>query len=205
MLRSSRVLVGVLLAGSTAVGLVTAAGSASAATAQRHSAKASTFTGKISCALTGTVTASPALTLSTSQTTTLTYKATLSKCTGSTKKGSVSITGASLSGTSKASVDCTTLAASGLPALSGSVTYKAKGGSVAATKFSFNGGTMDITSSPVTFTFPASGGKGTSTGSFSGKASLKADLPSSDGVATLTSDCKSGLKSLKLASGTFKA
>ena len=203
MIRSSRVLLGLLLASSAAAGLVATAGGASAATVQSRTAKVVTFTGKISCAVSGTVTAQPPLSLSTKKATTLTYRAVLTKCTGATKKGAVKIVKGSLSGTSKASLDCEGLL-TGLPALHGSVSYTTKGGEAKATGFSFAGGKLALTS-PIALTYPKSG-TGRSTGSFAGKAaSLVAKLPASESESALATACHSGLKTIKLASGTFKA
>jgi hypothetical protein len=201
MARSTRAVLGLLLAGSTALGLMAVAGSASAATS-RH-ASATKLKGTITCTLTGTIKANPPLTLATAKTTTLTFSGTLSRCKRS-KKTSIKITGAKFKGTSKASTDCSDLLAS-LPALKGKVTYKTRGGSAAPTKVSYSGGTLSATNGVVA-TYPGTGDTGKSTGSFAGSTTtltghvkqsatqLQTSCSSSAGLKTLSFTSKSSFK-----------
>jgi len=198
------------VAAALVLSVVVLAGTTAGASVQRwsaarhHKAKPVTFTGTITCALSATMTAKPPVMLVTPQETTLTLKGTLSKCTGTTKKGKVSIKGGTISSTSKGSVSCGTIAStSSVPGATGTVSWRAKGGTVKATTFSFSGGSASVASG--TITYPGTGDTAKSTGSFTGKtASLTGVLTES--ASEIGTQCASGLSTLRLGKGSsFKA
>lgn len=160
------------------------------------------FTGKVTCAMSGAITAKPGLTDGGGKSAVLTLTAKLAKCTGSTKKSGVTITGAKVTATSKIPNNQCTSLIEGLPKLSGTITYSAKGGSAKATKFSFSNGTV-AASSPITVDYPGSGGTATATGSFAGsKGSATAVIKQS--LDTLLGECgtSSGASALTLTTGS---
>ncbi len=165
MFRRVIVTTGAVLAAASLVAVV----GISAATAS--TTKPVKFTGKLTCTLTGSVAAKPGLTDAGGKATTLTLSGKLSKCTGSTKKSGVKITGGKVLATSKlASNGCAALLAT-LPPLKGSITYATKGGKAVASKFNFSTGKV-ASASPITVDYPAKGGTVKVTGSFAGSKGL---------------------------------
>ncbi|MDA8039184.1 MAG: hypothetical protein M0Z69_08490 [Actinomycetota bacterium] len=205
MLRGTRVLVGLVMAGASSLALLGGTGSAMATTPKEHRfAKPVTFTGKISCAMTGSITASPPLKLATAATVTLTMKGALARCSGAMTQHKVKILGAALNGTSKGSLSCVSLTKA-LPALSGTVTYRTHGGKATVTKFKFSAGTLAATAMPVTATYPAKGAKASSAGSFAGRTAALHGVVGQT-ITALTASCRTGLKTISLVKGSnFKA
>src|SRR5262249_5157923 len=115
-------------------------------------AGASTAKGTITCFVSGTFTANPALTLNSGKPTTLTLRATLQGCTGSSSAAKV--TGGTLSGKSVDSSASCVAFESAFPALAGKVTYKTTGGKLTPTALAFNGGTLGIAATPLGITYP---------------------------------------------------
>ena len=193
--------IAVRLAGATLVASIVLGVTPSVAGA-RHSS-ISTAKGTITCFVTGTFTASPALTLGSGKATTLTLKATLRGCTGSS--AAAKVTGGTLSGKSvDTSASCVAFENS-FPPLTGKVTYTTTSGSFAPTALAFNGGTLGYMATPLAITYPKSGSTGTAKGSFATKSpKLILDMPvpypqwvaacqSSAGLATMTITSESSL------------
>lgn len=146
-----------------------------------------TFTGSISCTVTGSLTAVPPITLS-SVSHTVTLKATLKACTGSTSENGVTITGGHLKATATATFSCTSIS-SGIGAPTGTISWVAALPGATATRQSFSNAAGSISSTGViSVTLPGSGGTATATGSFAGSTST-AKVIADQTKNTLISDC----------------
>ena len=186
-----------LLAGSLAL---IAPGVAAAAPGVAPHVRTVTFSGKMTCTLNGAITAKPALTSKGGKPAVLTLSGSITKCTGSTKKSGVTITGGTVKATSKVANNSCTGLISKLPALSGTVSYTSKGGKATPTSVRYSAGSVTSTS-PITVKYPGSGATSKSTGSFAGtKGSATAVVKQS--VAALLSECGSskGASALDLTS-----
>ena len=126
-----------------------------------------TFTGSISCAMKGSLTAKPPITFS-NTTHSLTWHASLSGCTGNTTEHGVTITGGTLSASSKATASCTSL---GLGSPRGTITWKANLPGAAPTTQSFSNASVSTNGGIIVVTLPGSGGTAKATGSFAGSSS----------------------------------
>jgi hypothetical protein len=181
------------------------AGSASAG------APAPDATGSVNCTVAGKATIKPALYIPQSPPykgqegtapATFGFKMKLT-CTGTTgvndKKGNpVPVSGGSLAmtGTTPNS-NALSLATGALPAVTGTIKWKTKGGKVNLTTFSYTSGVATITD-PLLFTYPAA--SGTQTGSYAGEhmtISLSSDLTTADFATFITPDSKGKEKGLK--------
>jgi hypothetical protein len=132
------------------LGTVVASGAAANASVRPHASV--TFTGSISCALSGTIKAKPALTNTASTSTiAITLGGTLSKCTGKTTQGGLTIASGTVKSTATLpkGTTCTGLLTD-TPNPAGTITWKAtkKGGEITATAFKLSKGTVSSTSHP---------------------------------------------------------
>jgi hypothetical protein len=159
---------------------------------------ATTAKGTTACFVSGTITASPPLTLGSGKATTLALHATMHGCTGSAAS---KVTQATLTGKSTdTSASCVAFE-NAFPSLTGKVTYKTVSGSLAPTTLSFSGGKLNYNGTPISITYPITGGKGVAKGSFaSTHASMRLNLsvPYSQWVSTCQS--ASGLATMTVMS-----
>lgn len=179
------------------LGTVVASGAAASASVRPHASV--TFTGSISCALSGTIKAKPALTNTASTSTiAITLGGTLSKCTGKTTQGGLTIASGTVKSTATLpkGTTCTGLLTD-TPNPAGTITWKAtkKGGKITATDFTLSAGSVTSTS-PITLTFTS-----TQTGSFAGTGGTTAVIKQS--IGTLLTECGGkGVSSLTLTKGS---
>ncbi len=154
-----------------------------------------TFTGSIKAVASGSVTISPPLTNSPSSgPLTFTTTATLTKPTGDTKQGGVTITKAKYSsvGTEPAGTTCDSLESNPVPEGMGTVKYTTTGGSAAPSTLKFKSGSLTNTN-PITVSLT----KGVTTGSFATPGKSKATLVIDQTIGTLLTECGStGVSSL---------
>lgn len=139
-----------------------------------HLASAKVAKGTTMCFVSGTITAKPALTLGSGKATTLTFAGSLQGCTGSaaSKVMHATLTGKSVD----TSASCVGFE-NAFPPLAAKVSYKTTSGSLAPTVLSFAGGKLNYTATPLSITYPKSGGKGTAKGSFAtNHATLRLNL-----------------------------
>jgi hypothetical protein len=88
-----------------------------------------------------------------------------------------------------------------LPALTAKVSYKTTSGSLATTKLALSAGTLNDRATPLSITYPKSGGKGVATGSFAtthATMMLNLSVPYTQWVATCQSS--TGLAAVTLVS-----
>lgn len=121
--------------------------------------------GAITCRPTGTITFKPPIVLSSAKKTTMTIAGTLASCKATSPNKKVTLTGGKLAAKSVANMSCGTLE-NALPKLTGTITWKAKHGTVKATTFTFSAGSASFTSAPITFIYPKANGTGEAKGSF---------------------------------------
>jgi len=178
------------------LGTVVATGTAANASVRPHSSV--TFTGSISCALSGSIKAKPPLTNTASTSTiAISLNGKLSKCTGNTTQGGLTIASGAVKSTATLpkGTTCTGLLTD-TPNPAGTIKWKATTkGSITATAFSLSDGSVTSTS-PITLTYTS-----TQTGSFAGTGGTTAVIKQS--IGTLLTECGGkGVSSLTLTTGS---